>query len=695
MNPLYLELVFSKLYYYISSEVEKNLQGALMYSICIPTIKPESELTDLLNEIKEKTTDCYEVIVVAEKQSASKNRNACLNRIRSNHEELTVIMLDDDVKNLPKGWNETLAAPLRINDLKCMLVSARLMSADGKTPGAMTDFNPDITSPYVEVKVVPSACIAFRRTDLRFDEQYQGSGYEDSDFVMQFKQKFPDKKVYVNNLCKVSHTNEQKNGTGTTYEKNQALFMEKWHGVKPLPSFPITDKKVSLCMIVKNEEKFLEQCLQSALGVVDEMVIIDTGSSDKTVEIALRYTKQVFHLDWPGSFADARNYAISKATGDWVLFMDADEIIHQGTREDLQFLVNVPVKIPVVYSVQILNIISPTSSVQHHMVRLFPRNRDFEYRGSIHEFVRSKSDTYFINSMTDKILLHHFGYTEELIEEKGKSKRNIDMLKAELKKEPDNLLYLYHLGTSYKVIGDLDNAEKCFLKWVNMIEDEVKRLKTPIDVSMGYAAYLGTLHQKKLFKTMIEVGRKVDSRCSQNPDFNLNYAIALNEEGFLDEALKVSLRYSSTNRSSFSAVSYDKDANGWKIFAVIGNIYQKMGNLENSIKYWEMALVIQKSNFDLYKMLITTYAASQKFDKVLETTALLHDTFPERPAPEDVKVAYANALFNTGKIGEAVMVFRTTERPEYYVQQLLTLLVSQRKYNHAYAVQQVLDGLSG
>jgi glycosyltransferase involved in cell wall biosynthesis len=92
---------------------------------------------------------------------------------------------------------------------------------------------------------------------------------------------------------------------------------------------------LSLCMIVKNEEDNLERCLESVREVVDEMVIVDTGSTDGTVAVAEKFGARVFHHPWQGSFSEARNHALGFAVGDWILQMDGDEELE---REDIPIL---------------------------------------------------------------------------------------------------------------------------------------------------------------------------------------------------------------------------------------------------------------------------------------------------------------------------------------------------------------------
>lgn len=89
---------------------------------------------------------------------------------------------------------------------------------------------------------------------------------------------------------------------------------------------------ISLCMIVRNEEKVLARCLESVRGCVDEIVIVDTGSSDATKEIAARYTDRIYDFEWIDDFSAARNYAFEQATGDYLLWLDADDVLLPGRR---------------------------------------------------------------------------------------------------------------------------------------------------------------------------------------------------------------------------------------------------------------------------------------------------------------------------------------------------------------------------
>ena len=122
--------------------------------------------------------------------------------------------------------------------------------------------------------------------------------------------------------------------------------------------------KFSLCMIVKNEEAVLNRCLESMASAMDEIIIVDTGSTDATKKIAAAYTDQIYDFAWTGNFAEARNYAASKATGDYIYTADADEYLEP---EELQKLLQLKkVLLPEVEIVQMLYCTPPELSTVYN-----------------------------------------------------------------------------------------------------------------------------------------------------------------------------------------------------------------------------------------------------------------------------------------------------------------------------------------
>ena len=148
---------------------------------------------------------------------------------------------------------------------------------------------------------------------------------------------------------------------------------------------------VSLCMIVKNEERILRRCLDTVADLVDEIVIVDTGSTDRTKEIAAQYTENVYDFVWTGNFSDARNFAFSKCTMAYIYTADADEVIDQENRKRFRDLKQV--LLPEIEIVQMkygnqLQYSTIYNFDEEYRPKLYKRLREFVWEYPIHEAVR-------------------------------------------------------------------------------------------------------------------------------------------------------------------------------------------------------------------------------------------------------------------------------------------------------------------
>lgn len=148
--------------------------------------------------------------------------------------------------------------------------------------------------------------------------------------------------------------------------------------------------KISVCMIVKNEENCLDRCLKSLVGIADEFIIVDTGSTDGTKEIAARYTDKVYDFEWTGSFSDARNFSFSFATGDYIYCADADEELDEDNRE--KFLILKENLLPEIEIVQMYYCNQLENNTIYNFDRelrpkLYKRVRQFTWIEPIHEQV--------------------------------------------------------------------------------------------------------------------------------------------------------------------------------------------------------------------------------------------------------------------------------------------------------------------
>ena len=148
---------------------------------------------------------------------------------------------------------------------------------------------------------------------------------------------------------------------------------------------------ISLCMIVKNEEQVLSRCLDSIADLMDEIIIVDTGSTDRTKEIAARYTDRIYDFTWTGNFSDARNFSFSKATKDYIYCADADEVLDDENHA--KFLMLKKGLIPEIDIVQMYydNQLSYNTIYNYDRElrpKLYRRVRHFTWENAIHEAVR-------------------------------------------------------------------------------------------------------------------------------------------------------------------------------------------------------------------------------------------------------------------------------------------------------------------
>lgn len=204
--------------------------------------------------------------------------------------------------------------------------------------------------------------------------------------------------------------------------------------------------KLSLAMIVKNEAAVLNRCLDSVRHLVDEIIIVDTGSTDRTKEIAQTHGAKIFDYTWNNSFADARNFALAQSSGDWNLVLDADEFISNDCSDELRaFMSNGPA----IGRLKIVNKFEDKNGVAYansYISRLFPKGH--KYTGRIHEQVDSD-----LPRVKLAVEVQHDGYYC-----KTKSDRNIPILQLEIKEQPASPYYHYQIAKEYRGLENFEFA---------------------------------------------------------------------------------------------------------------------------------------------------------------------------------------------------------------------------------------------
>ncbi len=236
--------------------------------------------------------------------------------------------------------------------------------------------------------------------------------------------------------------------------------------------------RISVCLITKNEEKFLGQCLASVHGLADQIVVVDTGSTDRTVEIAREHGAEVHQFAWCDDFSAARNFALEHATGDWVLMLDADEELIAEHRETIRR--EIGAASVMAYRLPIIDKGREQDGCSY-VPRLFRNAPGLFYVGRVHEQVFSsievrRAEWGMENRLAKSALLHH-GYVTEVVVSRDKIARNLRLLELAIKELPDepNLLMNYglELVRSDRVSEGLDQYRAAFRALCALPEEQV------------------------------------------------------------------------------------------------------------------------------------------------------------------------------------------------------------------------------
>jgi glycosyltransferase involved in cell wall biosynthesis len=237
---------------------------------------------------------------------------------------------------------------------------------------------------------------------------------------------------------------------------------------------PAAGLTLSLCMIVRDEEEMLPRCLGAIAPVVDEIIVVDTGSRDATIEIARSFGARVIEHEWTDSFADARNISFDAATGDWMMFLDADEVLVSEDAERLRALTG--------HTWREAFYLAETSYVGgtgdgfatvDNILRMFRNRPQYRFEGRVHEQISHTLPRYApgrIHQTTVRV--EHYGYLETVRGSKAKSQRNIDLLRKQSDESAPDAFMHFNLGAEYAAVGDTTAALTEFERAWSMIVAE-------------------------------------------------------------------------------------------------------------------------------------------------------------------------------------------------------------------------------
>lgn len=333
--------------------------------------------------------------------------------------------------------------------------------------------------------------------------------------------------------------------------------------------------KISVCLIMKNEEELLGAALET-IPKDFEIVIADTGSIDRSIEIAKSYTEQVYSFQWINDFSAARNYCASHASGDYILAMDADERLPSNSAAVLtKFIKQNP---DTAGTVCIENSMQDEIK-RHRMVRFYPNRPGYSFAGTVHEQVCYNGAPASFKPID--LIISHLGYEENVYTLKSKAERYLPMYLEHLERHPEDGYMLYQLGKLYQGVDDLQNAER-YLR-CSMAAKQVDHLYYPVMlVLLGYV-----LQAQKQSTEAFQLLQQAEQHYPKFPDLPFLMGLLAMDTGNLKEIERCFKKALSIGETTFyTSVA---GVGSYKAAYNLGVFYEITGNIKEARRYYQIA----------------------------------------------------------------------------------------------------------
>ncbi len=358
---------------------------------------------------------------------------------------------------------------------------------------------------------------------------------------------------------------------------------------------------LSFVAIVKNEAACLGRCLKSVQPYVDELIVVDTGSSDRTIEIARELGAQVHEIEWQDDFAAARNAAIGLATGEWILTLDADEVLEVQDIHWVDQLRQKSTSSHFAFAIALRDATSTETAM--HALRLFRNDPDLQYRDRYHEHLTWKDVALGTNHpqvvVLDSVELIHYGYAAELLA--PKSHKRIPILEAIRVQEGLNLMLLWTLSGMYEAVGDEENAQGCYAEaWERLFPDLLAG-EQPTDQrsvrSWLYSLGVRSLQAEDL-ETVSLICQRGNEWFSDYPPLTYLSGLFLKQLGFPLGAIPYFEQCLAAGQTGqyFQGEPFDKSLVTLYPALELGGLYRSINQPQKAIAFFEQALVFDSNN---------------------------------------------------------------------------------------------------
>lgn len=384
--------------------------------------------------------------------------------------------------------------------------------------------------------------------------------------------------------------------------------------------------RLSQCMIVKNEEKNIRRALTWGKDIAFEQIVVDTGSTDNTVEIAEEMGAKIYHFQWVDDFSAAKNFAIQKATGNWIAFLDADEYFETEDSKKIIPLItrleqnSVPAQKPIVIRTALANLNDDggLDSVGAQD-RIFCKNSGLHYRNRIHEMLYLPDEAIVRTfDATNSLTIYHTGYTKKVYSETKKMSRNIFLLEQEVSDKPEDYNAWSYLGDALFGDGQIERAEEVYNRVIeNMCSETIEDRKNAAFCNLLKIKYMKSIDDQNEVLSIYE--KSIEYNCS-SPDIEywtgcwmfskgkVNQGIAYFELGL--KKLESYQEYGTVDMTGGLLNVYQKLFEG----------YQSLKRVPESVKYGVLALRINPYKEDILTGLLRLFKNEPGEDALASAT---------------------------------------------------------------------------
>ena len=412
-------------------------------------------------------------------------------------------------------------------------------------------------------------------------------------------------------------------------------------------------QKLSAIIMAKNEASIISQCLESIKDICDEIILVDTGSTDNTKEIASKYTNKIYDFKFKSDdledvdFGAARNESLKHVTSEWILMIDCDEVIPEEAKPMLRQLLALN-NSKNVYNVNIKNLIDNNDPVMHCNFRLFPNKPDLKFVNPIHEALTIDKTKYNLISAGDFYILH-YGYLQAQKKRKNTDERNLKILLKLAKNNPESGHFYYYIGQQYFLFNQLElsleNYEKA-LKMLTAKPTVETTIFTPLIYSGISKCYIAMDNLPKALElSMLDI---------TNPDIYIDLGtFFFNKNKFYDSMRMyekaITLRYSKNLCSA-----YDQGSITWKAYAGLGNVYTSINHAIKAIDNFRLAKMYKSDNPQIINAL---YSLAFQLGDLDEAEDELDNLIQLCPNVAKYRIEKGNIHANRNQIDEALKIF--------------------------------------